>query len=362
MNRIINTIITLIIALILSMPALPAKAESAISVGQYVQLGRCYGEPIMWRCVDIDENGPLMLSDKIIACKAFDAAGEHPNDHNDSRLDWGSNLWETSNIRSWLNSTASAGNVNWLCGNPPVEGNVRHTTLTRIPDIENPYAMEKGFLADGNFTESERSIIKPVIQHSLLNNRDMEMATSGHTTFSRNDYISTVVQNYDSAYAHDVTDKIFLLDLKQVNRVYQNLGDYYIAKPTPAAVANSNYKSVRLASDKTWHYWLRTPLTGSRYPCNVRFVNCKGYIFSKKASSSYAGVRPAFYMDLSSATFKSGTGSAANPYTVTIDEVQKDADIAIIIDNEPLYTDVSPIILRGRGAAAPAKREFMWRL
>ncbi len=35
-----------------------------------------YGKPILWRCVDIDENGPLMLSDKILSVKAMDAGGE----------------------------------------------------------------------------------------------------------------------------------------------------------------------------------------------------------------------------------------------------------------------------------------------
>ena len=41
-------------------------AAVGINIGDYVQMGTYYGAPILWRCVDIDENGPLMLSDKII--------------------------------------------------------------------------------------------------------------------------------------------------------------------------------------------------------------------------------------------------------------------------------------------------------
>ena len=36
---------------------------SNISIGDYIRLGTYNGQPILWRCVDIDERGPLMLSD-----------------------------------------------------------------------------------------------------------------------------------------------------------------------------------------------------------------------------------------------------------------------------------------------------------
>ena len=51
------------------------QAESAVNIGNYIQMGTYYGEPILWRCVDIDENGPLMLSDRIICLKPYDASG-----------------------------------------------------------------------------------------------------------------------------------------------------------------------------------------------------------------------------------------------------------------------------------------------
>lgn len=42
-------------------PPMGAKAEvpdAEIKLGDYIVLGRYNNKPIIWRCVDIDENGP----------------------------------------------------------------------------------------------------------------------------------------------------------------------------------------------------------------------------------------------------------------------------------------------------------------
>ncbi|MEI6578072.1 MAG: hypothetical protein WCN92_01260 [Eubacteriales bacterium] len=106
-------------------PTMYVQSASTLNIGDYVQMGKYYDEPILWRCVDIDENGPLMLADRILTIKPFDAAGSHTYldgtaqaDISNGRKTFGSNLWDTSNMRSWLNSTAATGNVNWLDGCP----------------------------------------------------------------------------------------------------------------------------------------------------------------------------------------------------------------------------------------------------
>ena len=63
--------------------AMPEAAAASINIGDYVIFGKYYDEPILWRCVDIENGDPLMLSDKIISIKPFDAAGSHPNDYAD---------------------------------------------------------------------------------------------------------------------------------------------------------------------------------------------------------------------------------------------------------------------------------------
>ena len=119
-------------ALLSSTSLVPDFATHSINVGDYALLGKYNGDPVLWRCVSMDENGPLMLSDKIISIKAFDAAGTHPNDHNNQRVSNGSNLWSAANIRAWLNSADST--VSFPCGNAPVSSKIYHG--------HNPYDSE----------------------------------------------------------------------------------------------------------------------------------------------------------------------------------------------------------------------------
>lgn len=301
----------------------PTKTPTkiAIKIGDYVQMGKYYDEPILWRCVDIDENGSLMLADKILTIKPFDAKGSHKyldgtlqTDNSENyRTNYGSNLWETSNMRSWLNSTAKAGNVKWLDGCPPTLSAVR----------VNDYSDEKGFLAEGNFTDSENSAIKSVTQKSILDGIDANKLKLGGTAIYDSSWnISTIVQNYDTAYYHYVTDKMFLLDVKQINKIWQNsnlLGDnYYIGKPTQKAVDNTEYHGIGGNIDPSNYCdnWLRTPYPASSFPCFVRFVDLYGDVNNDTVSNYILGVRPAFYINLSSVIFKSGNGSETNPFIV----------------------------------------------
>lgn len=317
MNKITKRIISLqiIAAMIITLIPVIAGASMNIQIGQYVQMGTYYGEPILWRCVDIDENGPLMLSDKILCIKAFDAEGSNntatgSHSRNSYRQSHGSNYWGDSNMRSWLNSTASAGNVHWLCGNPPVK--------ERLWRGYNAYDQEAGFLS--NFTQSERNAMNEVTQKSLLSSPEIDagMAATGTEGHDYGYHISDVVSNYDTAYAEYISDKLFLLDVKQANAVYNNRGvlggDYYIGEPTAQCVANSEYKDSDLNVDEKWYSWLRSPNSNSIN--GVRVVYSDGYVNDSNTDCNYVGVRPAFYLNLSS-SIRSGSGTASNPYTIT---------------------------------------------
>ncbi len=63
--------------------------------------------------------GPLMLSDQVLATMAYDAktsenSATRSHSRNLKRGTYGSNQWRDSNMRSWLNSKAEAGKVEWL--------------------------------------------------------------------------------------------------------------------------------------------------------------------------------------------------------------------------------------------------------
>jgi len=341
--------IALILAIML-ISTFTVMAQSTIKIGDYVQMGKYYDEKIIWRCVDIDKNGPLMLSDKILTIKPFDARGAHKyldgTDQADNSLNYrtnfGSNLWETSNIRSWLNSTATAGNVIWLDGCPPVED--------RIESGNNSYADEKGFLAEGDFTVMEQANIKSVSQKSLLNDLDVAKLNTGGTALQKyGDTLATIVQNYDDAYYYNVIDKMFLFDVKQLYNVYKSsdaLGeDYFRSKPTQKAVDNSQYKGVALSTADYWSTWLRSSNSFKYFPNNVRHVYSFGDVLDNNAQSSNFGVRPAFYLNLSSVIFEYGNadGSESNPFIVQAVE-----PLSVLLNGKKIIFDQHPILENNR--------------
>ena len=55
--------------MMLCMTVLPAKSADAkinIKIGDYIRLGTYNNESVLWRCVNVDDNGPLMLSDRVL--------------------------------------------------------------------------------------------------------------------------------------------------------------------------------------------------------------------------------------------------------------------------------------------------------
>ena len=74
-----------------------------MELGDYIEFGSYDGEPILWRVLQIDEQGdPLLWSDKILCLRPFDLAGAlHETKKRQMR---GSNFWAGSMLRQWLNS------------------------------------------------------------------------------------------------------------------------------------------------------------------------------------------------------------------------------------------------------------------
>ena len=327
--------------LLASLSSVQVNAADGLKIGEYVQLGSYNGKPILWRVVSADKNGPLLLSDKILSLKAFDAAGSYHTDID--RKGWGSNYWKGSNIRQWLNSSESK--IQWL-QNAPNEKN--------LADNSTDYADEKGFLAEGNFTVEERKVIKAVNRQVLLAKIDKNKAEGGSDGHISEGHIGEIIQNYDKAYYHTVTDKVFFLNVKEVQEYLYDRGWEYRAFPTEELVLNTSFRDFSFSSLAYWNYWLDTPQTQVTH--EVRFVTGLGYILEESAKSSYCGVRPALYLDLQAIRFKAGSGSEINPYVVErgIGAVQQiavpgnsAASVKIMINGKLLSTDEAPFIRDG---------------
>lgn len=290
------TAVLLALCMIISLLPMFVQATSKpdIQVGDYIKMGTYNSASILWRCVSIDDNGPLMLADRIVDTLAYDAkTNDNSNSKSHSRSykrdDYGSNYWKDSNMRSWLNSTASAGSVDWLCGNPPKDGYVSGTSA---------YNNKAGFLNE--FTKSEIAAMKTVTQRSLVShpeyNKGIVEGDANSDLYYYTD-ISDAVANYDNAYFETTTEKVFLLDVKQANAVWKNLKSYYVA-----------YNNDGTA----WPYWLRTPVTDCNH--DMRYISSNGEVGRYAPWYSDLGVRPAFYLDSEYFVATSGTGSQSNPY------------------------------------------------
>ena len=301
-------ITAILLALCMAISILPMSVQAAskpdIKVGDYVKMGNYNNASILWRCVSIDDNGPLMLADKIVDTLAYDAkTNDNSNSKSHSRSykrdDYGSNYWKDSNMRSWLNSTASAGNVDWLCGNPPKDGYVSGV---------GAYNEKAGFL--NAFSKSEIAAMKTVTQRSLVSHPEYNKGIVDGDANSDLLYytdISEAVANYDSSYFETTTEKVFLLDVKQANAVWKNLKGYYVA-----------YNNDGMA----WPYWLRTPVTDCNH--DMRYISSSGQVGRYAPWYSDLGVRPAFYLDSEYFVTTSGNGSQSSPYIGSAPNKQED--------------------------------------
>ena len=301
-------ITAIFLALCMAISVLPMTIQAAskpdIKVGDYVKMGAYNNASILWRCVSIDNNGPLMLADKIVDTLAYDAkTNDNSNSKSHSRSykrdDYGSNYWKDSNMRSWLNSTAAEGKVDWLCGNPPKDGYVSGV---------GAYNEKAGFL--NAFSKSEIAAMKTVTQRSLVSHPEYNKGIVDGDANSDLLYytdISEAVANYDSSYFETTTEKVFLLDVKQANAVWKNLKGYYVA-----------YNNDGMA----WPYWLRTPVTDCNH--DMRYISSSGQVSRYAPWYSDLGVRPAFYLDSEYFVTTSGSGSQSSPYIGSAPNKQED--------------------------------------
>ena len=250
----------------------PAKTE--LKTGDIIEFGSYSGETITWICVDVDENGPLMLSENVICSKQYDAAGTDSTYHNDGwgyiRKNYGSNCWYDSNIRQWLNSS----------------GTVEYT---HCPPT---YSNEDGFMS--NFSEAELACVKEVTQKTYVNS--WETNRSGYVNGGTREVpdVTTVAgldRDYSYYWYQNVTDSFFLLGQEQLSRIYEN---------DPSYVYNDASYYTRIAGN-----------SGASY--EHTFVVFGENTIGASRSSSSNGIRPAFYLDIDK--YNSSTNTPSTPQT-----------------------------------------------
>lgn len=195
-------------------------------VGDEVTFGRYNNEELYWRVLKKNDDGTYMLvASQLISVKAFDAAesgeaytyegetyiGLNKPDVSMQAYVTGDNSWDTSNIRTWLNSDEEVVNYE---DTPPVS--------KAMSDGKNAYNVESGFLH--GFTKEERDLIvevENITRGNIL--RDYEDVTTKDRVYLLSEKeISLFDEAGISKYAK-LTDTAESLDQAQWKNIYQEL-------------------------------------------------------------------------------------------------------------------------------------------
>lgn len=277
-------VLALVLTVIMLLSSMPfcVSSSSGISIGDTITLGSYNGEPISWICVDIDDNGPLMLSEKVLCTKEYDAAGSNSTYHTDSwgyiRKNYGSNCWYDSNIRQWLNSNESS--VSW----------------THCPPS---YSNESGFLT--NFTVNELSAVKRTTR--LVNVIAYENKRNGYCEGGSKDTVVNEIYkaNFPATnYYYDyIEDSFFLLSAVQFNNIYKS-------NPNFLKASTKYFTCVTSGNNANCFEWVAS------VPANSTSLETSTNAYMK------LGIRPAFYL-YESAITKSEYKIAGRTFDKNID-------------------------------------------
>jgi hypothetical protein len=291
-------------------PATTVYRDKGVYIGDYVVFGTYNNVPIRWRVVHKEDNGnPMLLSERILSLKSFDSGDYGPVEGT------GSNDFLNSNLRVWLNSFDT--NVSWNDDSP---------NANRVWGGYNAYDQEPGFLSSQNFTNIEQSLLVNNEHKVLLSYQNADRRDGGSETHDYNPNDTTylnldnLLANYERAYYENISEYAFLLSVKQLHLyVYQNsgtLGSFHLAQPTAEAISNSGFQNGDYLSEgQDWYYWLSSPWAETTN--SVRVMQNDGYVGHDVADRSSVGVRPALYINHSSAlVYEDGDGSVENPYVV----------------------------------------------
>lgn len=294
---------------------IPIVSSVSIEIGDYVLLGKYNDTALKWRCVAVDQNGPLLLSDTIVAFHAFDAKAPQIGSY-------GSNEWIASTIKKWL--TSSEKTVSWN---------------DKIPDADsvcnNPYSLKPGFLSE--FTASELKVIKPVLQTQIVNEQELSKSAKGSKIFKFSRFVNKL--STDDIYSYKSVDRVFLPDVMQIASMCDNsdiLGENYIlASAQPNAVTDCDADSKNIFEsngyETNYPYWLRTPIGYKDYPEFLCVVDEEGMFDIEVANNGAVGLRPALYLDTDCADVIDGGGTVDAPYIIGYNEQAED-DISITLD------------------------------
>jgi Family of unknown function (DUF6273) len=177
------------------------KQSNKLGYNDYIKLGTYRGNDLLWKVINRNSDGTLVVqSTRSLGEKSFSAQWEGETTQ---RHDNGSNNYEKSIIRAWLNSDAAI--VDYVDG-APIGSYVQG----------EDYSKEPGFLT--NLNASEKKLIVAVQHKTMLDPLDVASKDGGELQFPSMSSIteSDKLALYDKGYYKNLEDKVYLLSVKEV--------------------------------------------------------------------------------------------------------------------------------------------------
>ncbi len=252
----------------------PVFRKKELALGDTVTFGTYNDEPVLWRVIHLsqDNSKAVLITENIITMKAFDAADSGTFNKDNGEDYWkysgedfadkalearvrGSNEWNASNIRAWLNSDTQV--VSYEGGHP---------VKAAMSDMKNGYEDEAGFLY--YFTPEEREALV-----------ETQVNTAGTVT----------------------EDKVFLLNLEELEWL-KEADVSILTKPTQAAVsqdATKWYSGYSLDYGvENYFWWLREPKEDRASQCYMVSNGLTSDLTTTQTVGTEGfGIRPAITVD-----------------------------------------------------------------
>ncbi len=177
------------------------KQSNKVGYNDYIKIGSYIGSDLLWKVIVRNSDGTIVVqSTRSLGEKSFSAQWEGDTT---ARHDNGSNNYENSIIRAWLNSDSNE--VDYVDG-APVKAYV----------MGEDYSKEPGFLT--NLNSNEKKLIVPVQHKVMLDPLDLASKSGGELQFPSMSSINDAdkLALYDKGFYKNVLDKVYLLSVKEV--------------------------------------------------------------------------------------------------------------------------------------------------
>lgn len=273
---------------------------SKIAVPVMAQSQSRYGKTIVFTAVDMNhkdypDNTVTLMTDKLIAMMAFDAA--EPTNTASSRRSYGNSRYLYANIRLWLNSR----DANWYAPQHQYDAPPTDSAVT----YSDGYQTRPGFLSIFP-AEFVKALQDTTILTGLYSNDTGSAAMAHMDTDSLKMYLPGQTEVGLGNPSPGTEGTVFAyLNSNAVQRQ---------AYPTEEAVVSAKYKNSSLNADAKWNYWLRTAYYS--YSHETDYVNTNGTLSYTYCDYSQYGIRPV--CNISGDALVSDTPNADGYYDLVI--------------------------------------------